>query len=249
MDDTTMNDGASNFTGSKLMRRLKASMAFSLILCACLLAGCTTPSSSPAESLPGFASSSAAQNTVDSSAAKDPGPSAAPVTEEKSAPESSPSAGLTEKELNDVCQNGYLFFRQCQIGQEGMLDFDLEDQFFQEDQQYVAVASLDSRKEFLDLCRGYYTDTFIEQNILPWFEGTEQKFLEKGERLYYRLPSGTGLVSPLAIQEAVIEPQGTDTLLVTLPLWDSQRQICLDTTVKITLLKQDDAWKISGIQE
>lgn len=219
-----------------------------ILCCAALLAGCTAPASPPADSLPGSESSSAAQNTVDSSAAADPGPSAASVTEEETAPETSPSASLTEEELDDVCQNGYLFFRQCQIGQEGMLDFDLEDQFFQEDQQYVAVASFDSREEFLDFCRDYYTDTFIEQNILPWFEGTEPQFLEKGERLYYRLPSGTGLVSPLAIREAVIEPQGTDTLLVSIPLWDPKIEACLDTTVKITLLKQDDAWKISGIR-
>lgn len=229
------------------MKKLQIVGAVS-ICCALLLAGCAGPASSPAESLPGSESSSAAQNTADPSTAKDPGPSAAPVTEGEPAPEPSPSAGLTEEELNDICQNGYLFFRQCQIGQEGILDFDLEDQFFQEEQQYVAVASLNSREEFLDFCRGYYTDTFIEQNILPWFEGTEPKFLEKGERLYYRLPSGTGLVSPLAIREAVIEPQGTDTLSVTLPRWDARRQICLDTTVTITLLRQDDAWKISGIQ-
>lgn len=230
------------------MKFSKGNAALSLALCACLLAGCAVFSPSPADSLPGSESSSAAQNTVDSAAAGETPAAAAPAAEDGAESEAVLSARPTDEQLDDICQNGYLFFRQCQIGQEGMLDFDLENQFFQGDQQYLAVASFDSQEEFLDYCRGYYTDTFIEQNILPWFEGSEPQLLEKEGHLYYRLPSVTGLVSPLAIQEAVIESQGPDTLSLSIPLWDPQIGICLDTTVEITLLQIDDTWKISEIQ-
>lgn len=157
--------------------------------------------------------------------------------------------GLTEERLDELCQTGYLFFRHCQYGQEGLLPFDSEDQFVQGDQQYLAVASFDSEEEFLAFCQNYYTDSFIEENILPWFDSPEPTFLEKDDRLYYRTPSGTGIASPLAIQNAVIEPQGNDTLIVTIPLWDPQIEICLDATVEITLVYDGDAWKISEMQE
>ena len=35
----------------------------------------------------------------------------------------------------------------------------------------------------------------------------------------------------------------------TMPQWDPKSEVCLDTTVEITLVYGGDAWKISKIQE
>lgn len=207
------------------------------------LAGCAKalPAAGPAVSAPAESAPSPSSEAVASAA---PSSTASPE-----APAESAVPCLTEEQLDELCQTGYLFFRHCQIGQEGLLDFDLEDQFVQEDQQYLAVASFDSEEEFLAFCQNYYTDSFIEENILPWFDSPEPTFLEKGDRLYYRTPSGTGIASPLAIQNAVIEPQGNDTIVVTMPLWDPNIEVCLDASVEITLVYDGDAWKISEMQE
>ena len=218
-------------------------LALTGLLAACLLAGCAK-----AQSAASLAASAPAEN--DPSSSSEAVASAAPSsTASPEASTESAAPSFAEEELDELCQTGYLFFRQCQIGQEGSLDFDLEDQFIQGDQQYLAVDSFDSKEELLAFCRNYYTDSFIEENILPWFDSPEPMFLEKGDRLYYRAPSGTGMTSPLAIQEAVIEPQGNDTIVVTMPQWDPKIEVCLDTTVEITLVYGGDAWKISEIQE
>lgn len=239
-----------------------------VVLCVYLLSGCSISTSllsysSPTSSTTYSGECSPTQNPTSSSSDSETISSSTPESSNQMttfAPSASMEEGNTKSDaalslnqisehLDDICQTGYLFFRQCQIGQEGILEFDLEDQFIQDDQQYIAVASFASEENFLTFCRNYYSDSFINQNILPWFDGAEPQFLEKGGRLYYKIPSGTGLVAPLATQKAVIESQGPDFLSISMPLWNPQIELPLDATVKITLICAKDAWKISEIQE
>lgn len=169
--------------------------------------------------------------------------------EDQSEKQSAENAELTFAELKEICQNGYTFFKECQIGQEGILTFDLSNQLMVGEQQYIALASINSKEDFLTYCTELFSDSFIDQNISPWLEGENARFLEDQGHLYYKAPSGTGLVTPLATSNAEVEQQAANEVSIAFPLWNPQTQETLSGSVSVVLLRDNETWKINEIKE
>lgn len=234
------------------MKHVVVSALLACMMGAMLLSGCTSTITSTTSEATSDTAVQYNQEKV-----KVASPSESPVPESTVLPRIAPSteSQLEESkdqsltELDEICQDGYLFYKQCQIGQEGLLDFDLNDQFFQGDDQYVALASIHSKDDFLTFCAKFYSDNFIHQKLIPWFDGDDACFVEQEGHLYYKLPSGTGLVIPLATSQAELLQQTPDEVEITFPLWDPQRQIALDAKVQFLLRKDSGTWKIDAIKE
>lgn len=238
------------------MRHKAGSILLSCVMGAALLSGCTVTISPTTPAASSDSAVSTEQETEETPSPSTPASAESPMsTPATHSPEGLAESQLTEIDdqtlitLKEISQDGYEFYKECQIGQEGILDFDLNNQFFQGEQQYIALASIQSREDFLIFCEKFYSDNFINQNITPWFEGNDAQFVEQQGFLYYRTPSGTGLVIPLAESQAEIEQQTADEVSINFPFWDPKMQKVTNGGVQITLLKIDQVWKIDKIEE
>lgn len=156
---------------------------------------------------------------------------------------------LTETQIEDICKNGYFFFKQYQLGQGGVLPYDLDDKIILDNQTYAKLTSFNSKQEFVEYCTAYFSDSFIDQNINPWFESENACILQRDNSLYYKLPEGTGIISSLSPTSVQIEQASSNEFLIFWPLWDPNIERELDSSVKFTLINNDGKWKIDAIVE
>lgn len=249
---------------------LSTTLCVAFLLSSCSISISTNPTngSSSQASSSVSASSSAASTSSATPAASDPSSSESTISEPTvspqatHSPESRSESELAEIDdqtlttLKEISRDGYAFYKECymdQIGSQGdqadEFYLDLDHQFFRGEQQYIAVAPIQSKEDFLALCAKLYSDNFIDQNIACWFDDEDALFEEHQGTLYYRVPSGTGLVSPLADHLAEIEYQTPDKVSIYFPFWDSRIQRVTNGGVQITLVKTDQVWKIDKIEE
>ena len=230
-------------------------------LIACLLSGCDMPIefgvSSEFQNRPALSSSNSDSSAPISEPSTTVVPNANISDSDVSEPEDSTLSNsvatdtpeLTETQIEDICKNGYFFFKQYQLGQGGVLPYDLDDKIILDNQTYAKLTSFNSRQEFVEYCTAYFSDSFIDQNISPWFESENACILQRDNSLYYKLPEGTSIISSLSPTSVQIEQASSNELLVFWPLWDSNIERDLDSSVKFTLSCNDGKWKIDTIEE
>lgn len=239
----------------------KATAVILSALIACFLSGCDMPiefavsSESQSNSAPsnGNSDSSAIISEPSTTVAPNANISDSDISEsEDSALSNSVTTDtpeLTETQIEDICKNGYFFFKQYQLGQGGVLPYDLDDKIILDNQTYAKLTSFNSKQEFVAYCTAYFSDSFIDQNINPWFESENACILQRDNSLYYKLPEGTGIISSLSPTSVQIKQVSSNEFLVFWPLWDPNIERELDSSVKFTLINNDGKWKIDAIEE